>query len=87
MKDEYRLYLIDLDAYDLTHLEETTSNPRSLFYVGERTPIFKYKHSDVNNKKLVQMHCRGSSQKQAIDFDEKLIVLFLHEEELYQWVQ
>lgn len=33
------------------------------------------------------MHCRGSSDKQAIDFDEKLMVFFLHEEELYSWVQ
>ena len=33
------------------------------------------------------MHCRGSSHKQVIDFDEKLIVLLLHEQDLYIWVQ
>lgn len=32
--DQYKLFLIDLDAYDLTNFEETQKNPQSLFYSG-----------------------------------------------------
>jgi hypothetical protein len=86
-EDEYRLFLINLDAYDLTHFEETQNDPESLFYCGQRKPIFKYKESDVGDKKLVQMHCRGSSHKREIDFDDRLLVFLLHEDHLYSWVQ
>lgn len=33
------------------------------------------------------MHCRGSSKKQEVDFDEKLMILMLHDFELFLWIQ
>jgi hypothetical protein len=86
IKDKYQLFRFDLNANDLTKLQETRSNPYSVFYEHERKPIFEYSDSDVHKKSLIQMHCRGSSHKQVIDFDEKLIVLLLHDEDLYIWV-
>ena len=84
---KYKLYRINLDAYDLKHFEDTKKNKNSLFYGGYREPIYSYDEKDVNYLPLVNMHCRGSSYKREIDFDEKLIVIVLHEFNLYIWVQ
>lgn len=65
----YKLFLIDLNAYDLTSFEELKVNPDSLFYEGQRTPILEYSDNEVKGQPLIKMHCRGSSHKQAIDFD------------------
>lgn len=84
--NSYKLYKIDLNAYDLTKLEETKRNADSLFYEGTRKPVLEYTNEDVKNQPFVYMHCRGSSDKQPVDFDEKLLVLFLHDCEMYIWV-
>ena len=34
IEDQFKLFLIDLDAYDLINIEETQANPQSLFYSG-----------------------------------------------------
>ena len=84
---KYKLFRIDLDAYDLTKLEDIKNDPNSLFFEGTRIPVLEYDRDDVKNKQFSHLHCRGSSYKNTIDFDEKLIALFLHELDLYIWVQ
>lgn len=83
----YQLYMIDLDNQDLTKYEEISNDPFSLYYKGVRSPVLQYHESEVDHKTMVNMHCRGSSRKQLIDFDEKLMVLLLHEHDLYIWVK
>ena len=45
----YKLFKIDLNAYDLTKLEETKRNADSLFYEGTRKPVLEYTNEDVKN--------------------------------------
>jgi len=85
--DYYFLYEIDLDAQDIEHIEELESNINSLYYMGRRQPILQYRSEVVNHEQLNNMLVRGSSRKQQIDFDEKLIVVMLHELDLYIWVR
>ena len=44
----------------------------------------RYKENEIfdsiKNKKLTQMHVRGSSRKEAVDFSQKLVILFLFED-------
>lgn len=53
IEDQFKLFLIDLDAYDLINIEELQANPQSLFYSGKRTPIFEYSEKDVDFKNFV----------------------------------
>ena len=70
----------------MTKLEETKKNPDSLFYEHTRMPVLEFHEDDINNNPFDYMHCRGSSDKQPVDFDEKLLVLFLFGYEMYMWV-
>lgn len=53
VRDKYQLFRFDLQANDLTKLEETRSNPFSVFYERERLPIFEYSEHDVKDKNLI----------------------------------
>lgn len=87
VNDTYKLFKIDLDEQNLTKLQEARSNPDSLYYEKERIPVLEYKSDEVNSESLVKMHCRGSSHKQPINLDNKLIVLVLHGFDIYMWMQ
>lgn len=50
-----------------------------------RDPILAYDLNTVKHKNFTQMHVRGSSLKENIDFNEELFVILLHEDELYIW--
>lgn len=63
------------------------SNLNSLYYMGRRKPILQYSSEVINDEQLNNMLVRGSSRKQQIDFDEKLIVVMLHGLDLYIWVR
>ena len=51
--------------------------------------LFEYQHKHLNEKSssmtFIDFFCRGSSKKDFIDINEKLIILFLHEGGLYKW--
>ena len=78
--------MIDLDASDIKNINTLKKNPYSLYYEGKRRPVLEYEEKDVDNEPFVLFHCRGSSSKQPVDFDEKLMILLLHEFDLYLWV-
>lgn len=82
--------MIDLEAIDIStdpaKQNELMQNPESMFYQGKRKPVLEYTEEMVDNQPFVKMHCRGSSRKQPVDFDEKLMILMLHEFDLYLWV-
>jgi hypothetical protein len=49
--------------------------------------MFEYKSEDVGYKPLTNIHARGSSRKEAVDTNCKLVIFLLHEKNLYSWVQ
>lgn len=84
---KYYLYNIDLDECNPREFELNMIN--SMF--EQKNPynlkehLMVYDEKQVSNKFFTRMHIRGSSQKEQIDFNEELIVLILHENELYCW--
>lgn len=50
-------------------------------------PIFSYAHKDVNRLPFRQIHVRGSSQKDKINFNENLILFVLHGSTLWSWTR
>ena len=48
--------------------------------------LLEYPMKDVYDKKLVKIHVRGSSRKDKIDTNNKLMLFILHENELYRWI-
>jgi hypothetical protein len=41
----------------------------------------------VKNKPLTAIHIRGSSEKEEIDNNERLVITMIHDGDLYYWVQ
>ena len=48
--------------------------------------LFEYEASAVQNAALKAIHVRGSSDKEEIDNNEKLVVFMLHQNQLYSWI-
>lgn len=48
-EDKYRVFMINLDASDLSKLDELKSDPErySMYYEGKRKPVLEYDVSDV----------------------------------------
>ena len=49
--------------------------------------MFEYSIDDVKRRPLLNIQCRGASDKEAIDNNEKLIIFLLHQDALYYWKQ
>jgi len=47
---------------------------------------FCYSEEDVEFKDFTQIHIRGDSRKEPINFHESLMVFVLHEDKIYQWL-
>ena len=47
--------------------------------------LFQYPMEDVDYKALTAIHVRGSSDKEEIDNNERLIISIIHEGDLYYW--
>ena len=77
----YRLQYIDLDAGSR---REASTKKYDCFRLQN---LFQYTNGDVGNKPLIDVHVRGSSDKEVIDNNEKLMVFMLHQDELYSWTQ
>lgn len=79
--DKYNVCFIDLDA---SNRREQTNKHNDKFRVSN---LFQYTKENVKHKTLLDIHIRGSSDKEVIDNNEKLIVLMLHEGAVYKWTQ
>jgi len=78
-KQEYVLYKLDLD--NCNPRENSDSTDLSQMY--KNLEILKYSEEAVNSKNFSQIHLRGSSAKEHNDFNEELVLVLLHENELY----
>ena len=80
-KDCYRLQFIDLDASNFR--QQDKPDMRKIYDQFRVQDVFEYTIDSVNQSPLLKMHVRGSSRKEVIDTNEKLIVLLLHSNCLY----
>jgi hypothetical protein len=76
--------MIDLDKANIKEFNGELYNFESQF---KFTRLYGYSQDKVGSKRLIKIHCRGSSRKEAIDNNNKLIVFFLHQNKLYQWTE
>ena len=71
LEDTYEIYQINLDSED----------PRI------NSPIFKYSFDDVDGTLLNGFHARGSSSKEKINLNKRLIIFMQHGSTLWAWKQ
>lgn len=76
--------MIDLDLSNIREFEGEEFNFQEQFKLQK---LFEYTDEEVKHKKLINIHARGSSRKEAIDTNNKLIVFCKHEDFLYSWIQ
>ena len=81
----YHLYMLDLDECNVNEADGQLIDFAGIYDVTK--PILEYQADDVQNKALKQIHVRGSSRKENIDFNFKLMVLLLHGDMLYVWIK
>lgn len=67
--DHFEMYQIDLDD----------ESPEL------KGPLKRYSFESVDNKELVQFHCRSSSIKDKINLNKLLITFMTHGTTLYFW--
>lgn len=92
VEDIYRLYQIDLDASNEMEKDEKVDTSQNINdKLFQLINIFEYSLVDQETGKQLSpflgMHVRGSSKKEAIDLNQKLIVYFLHADTLFSWTQ
>ena len=76
--------MIDLDKANVKEFEGDTFNFDEQFKLKL---LFEYRAGDVDHKSLTNIHARGSSKKEKIDTNNKLVVFLQHEDNLYVWTQ
>jgi len=82
---EFNVFCIDLDNSNVSEKDaEDFDAEENLYDVSK--PILKYKFSDVEHQPFKQMHVRGSSRKEHINFNQNLILFVLHGDTLYNWI-
>lgn len=84
INDLYKLQFIDLDASN--KWEQDSEKIQNLYDQYRLQDLFEYHSSEVNEKPLLKIHVRGSSRKEVIDVNERLIVILLHTDTLYKIV-
>jgi hypothetical protein len=81
------------DTKDFFCIAETTDNHFELFQVDLDDPnprlrsIHRYTFDEVHGNQVNAFHCRGSSHKEKVDLNEKLVIYIMHGNDLYCWVQ
>ena len=77
--------MIDLDECNFMESSEDAdlNDIDKAFNFKEET--FKYEESVVDFKEFTQIHIRGESRKENIDFKLQLQVFILHEDKIYRW--
>jgi len=79
LKDgKYKMYTLDLD--DLNFFKDN-KDAQYKFKL-----LFEYDDDYVNFKELKDIHVRGSSRKEVIQLNQKLIIFLLHDEQIYSWI-
>ena len=80
----YQLYLIKMDHSNID--EQENINTKSFF---KPEILLRYDPLDVNFKDFKQLHARGSSQRDRIDTNQKLMIFIVHgdrdEDTIYEW--
>lgn len=79
----YLVYMIDLDESNVK--ENTTKSLGDLFNIGE--PILKYHEDQVQRKKIMAFHVRGSSRKEIADLNHKCMIFIQHGDTIYNWTK
>ena len=82
MDSKYHLFMLNLDNYNVRKFHGKDGDLNKLYKVDPPILIF----DSIKGKQLTQMHVRGSSKKEAINFNNKLVVIFLFEDSLYMWI-
>ena len=77
----YKFQYLDLDSGKRAHCES------KLYKKFNIVTLFEYSFESVQNKPMTAIHVRGSSEKEEIDNNERLIISVLHGSELYYWSQ
>ena len=72
--------MIDLDKANIKEFNGEMYNFESQFKFKK---LLSYSQDQVDGKRLTKIHCRGSSRKEAINNNNKLIVFFLHQNMLH----
>ena len=76
----YRFQYLDLDAGKESFCD------KKLYKKFNIVTLFEYSLESVNNKPIIAIHVRGSSEKEDIDNNERLIISIIHEGgDLYYW--
>lgn len=47
----------------------------------------EYTKAEVENKSIIDLHVRSSSEKEPIDMNKRTIAFFLHENNMYFWCE
>jgi len=81
---KYYLYRLDLDNCNIRELKDRNYDLSKLY---KMQPILEYHQEEVGNQRFSQLHARGSSRKDLINFNEELYILILHEDVLFKWQQ
>jgi hypothetical protein len=74
----YMMYSLDLDQLNFFKHENEVHQRFEL--------LFSYDDDYVNFKELKDIHVRGSSRKEIIQLNQKLVVFMLHDESIYSWI-
>ena len=48
--------------------------------------MYNYTSADVGDQRLQSIFCRGCSELESIDINHKLIVFFIHNKNIYSWM-
>lgn len=80
-EDDYMVKMLDLDGINLGENNEVTEEAFRFKL------ICSYPLSMVNNQDLSSFYARGSSRKEAINSNEKLMIFLHHQDDLYSWVE
>ena len=75
-----------MDASNL-HEQEIENFNQALEEQYKPVLIYEYTDTAVDRKQFLQLYCRGSSQKEKIDVNQRLQVFFLHQECIYSWTE
>ena len=72
------MYMLDLDNLNFF------KNNKDVHFEFEL--LFQYDDEYVHSKELKDIHVRGSSRKEVIQLNQKLIVFMMHDEHIYSWI-
>ena len=84
-EEKYFLYSLDLDSCNFMQNSKEFEDIDSEYHFDK--PLFSYHESEVGAQAFEQMHIRGDSKKESIDFKEALMVFVLHDHKIFKWTQ